>query len=228
MRKLNLLHIATAVTLLTSALAADVNAAGSGGGSSTPSYNTGGRALSPEQQSDKAFRSGLKQRDRALKQEEKAVRAKSEKARDKALAKAQKAYAKAIEKQGEALQLNPQNYKAANELGFALRKTGDYRKAIGAYNYALQINPSYHEATEYRGEAFLALGMFEQTKRSYMVLFREDRALAAQLMSRIDEWIAAQDDALDEDQTAFVAWVDERKRVAQITNDLSMNNTRAW
>ena len=205
MRKFNLLHIATAVTLLACALAGEVHAAGSGRDTPAPSYDASGRGHSLEQQSDKAFRSGLKQRDRALKHEAKAARAKSDKSRDKALAKAQKAYTKAIEKQGEALQLNPQNYKAANELGFALRKTGDYR-----------------------GEAFLALGMFEQTKKSYMVLFREDRELAAQLMSRFDEWVAAQGDGLDEDQTAFVAWIDERKRVARITSDLSMNNTRAW
>ena len=61
-------------------------------------------------------------------------------ARDKALAKAQKAYKQAVGKQGEAIKLDPQNYQAANELGFALRKTGDYRKALGAYNFALQIN----------------------------------------------------------------------------------------
>ena len=51
------------------------------------------------------------------------------------------------------MKIYPQNYKAANELGYALRKSGDYRKAIGAYNYALEINPNFHQATEYRGEA---------------------------------------------------------------------------
>ncbi len=227
MRKSGILHIATAITLLASALSADVHAAGSGG-ATAPSYDTATRALSPQQRSDKAFRAGVKQRDKALKQEAKAAKARSEKAREKALSRAQKAYAKAIDKQGEALQHDPQNYKAANELGFALRKTGDYRKAIGAYNYALEINPNYHPATEYRGEAFLALGLFEQTKQAYMVLFREDKTLAAQLMARFDEWIAEQGQSLDETQTAFVAWVGDRKRMAQITSDLSLNNTRTW
>ena len=135
------------------------------------------------------MRAGIRERDRALKQEARAAKAKTDKKRDKALAKAQKFYEKAANKQREAVQYNPRNYKALNEWGYALRKTGDYRKAIGAYNLALEINPNFHQATEYRGEAFLALGYLNETKQSYMILFRNDRELADQLMQTIQTWV---------------------------------------
>ncbi len=200
-------------------------AAGSGG---HDDFDPNPRGLSVEQRSGKAFRAGIKHRDRALKHEARAAKASTDSARDKALAKAQKEYKKAITKQGEAIKIYPQNYKAANELGFALRKTGDYRKAIGAYNFALEVNPNFHQATEYRGEAFLALGMLQQTQNAYMHLFRNDRALADQLMQRIDEWVTEKGAEVSEAEANFIAWAQERKRLAKITADLSMNNTRTW
>jgi tetratricopeptide (TPR) repeat protein len=200
-------------------------AAGSGAGSSA---STTTRGFSPAEISAKAFRTGIKHRDRALSLEAKADKASSEKARDKALGKAQKAFQKAVNKQGEALKLDPQNYKAANELGYALRKTGDFRKAIGAYNYALDINPNFHAATEYRAEAYLALGMYEKTQRAYMKLFRDDRELASELMAAIDKWRLNIADASTDSELRFLKWVDERKRLAEITNNLSSNNTRSW
>ena len=203
-------------------------AAGSGGGGGLSSAPTNTRAMTPEQQSAKAMRSGIRLRDKALKQEAKAAKATSDKKREKALAKAQKLYKKAIDKQGAAIQLDPQNYKAANELGFALRKTGDYRKAIGAYNYALKINPNFHQATEYRAEAFLKLGFLDQTRQSYMVLFRDDRDLAAQLMEKFDQWIADKAENLSDTEQDFVAWVEERKKLSAMAQDLSMNNSRTW
>jgi len=209
-------------------------AAGGGGGGGLGSIPAdAGRQLTPEQQSAKSLKSGIRLRDKALKAEAKAAKAKTDKARDKQLARAQKQFKKAIEKQGRALQQDPRNYKAANELGFALRKTGDYRRAIGAYNYALEINPDYHQATEYRAEAFLALGLLKQTQESYMLLFRNDRDLANMLMGKIDAWAAAKQTApegssLSESETAFIDWANERKNLAKLTNDLSMNNTRTW
>ncbi len=229
MRKFHIAYLITMITLLGSTLAMPAHGAGSGGGGmGSGTYNENSRALTPQQKSAKAFRAGIKHRDRALAQERKADKARTAKAAERALAKAQKHYAKAKERLGEALQLDPRNYKAANELGFALRKLGDYRKAIGAYNYALDINPNFHEATEYRAEAFLALGMLDHTRQSYMVLFREDRGLAQQLMERIDAWIVEQGAPASGAHQEFIAWVDERKRIASITNDLSMNNTRSW
>ena len=160
--------------------------------------------------------------------EAKANAAKTPQKRDKLNNRAQKLFSKAVAKQGEAVQLDPQNYKAANELGFALRKTGDYRKAIGAYNYALDINPNFHQATEYRAEAFLALGLYEQTQQAYLRLFRESRELADQLMQSFDAWVDNQPAELSPAEAAFAAWIADRKRIAKITADLSRNTSRGW
>ena len=224
------LVIAMVSLVVMSSATVSVHAAGSGGGGGgmTSGPVESSRSLSPEERSMKAFRSGVKHRDKALKAEAKAASAKTDKKREKALAKAQKEYARAIKKQSEAMRLDPQNYKAANELGFAFRKTGDYRKAIGAYNYALDLNPKFHAATEYRAEAFLALGFLDHTRNAYMVLYRDDRALANQLMERFDEWIREKNGSLSEAEAQFVTWIEERKRIAKMSSDLSMNNTRTW
>jgi tetratricopeptide (TPR) repeat protein len=211
------------------ALAGMTSAAGSSsGGGGLPPQETSQRALSPEEQSAKLFRAGVKHRDRALKHEAKAAAATQDRKKTKYLERARKEYDKAMAKQAEAVRLDPRNYKAANELGFALRKTGDFRKAIGAYNYALEINPNFNEAIEYRGEAFLALGFYDHSKDAYMTLFRNDRDLAQQLMAAFDQWAQQQTKTAGEAEDEFLTWIEERKRLAQITNDLSMNNLRRW
>ena len=213
----------TTILIISLAMAGQSLAAGSGGGgASAPTFDSNKRALSPEQLSDKSSRAGIKSRDKALKFETRAAKAKSDKSRAKLLAKARKAYVKAIEQQAEAIRMDPQNYKAANELGYALRKTGDYRKAIGAYNYALRLNANFHRATEYRGEAFLALGMLDLTKGAYLRLFRNDRELADQLMTTIDTWATTKDEKSETEQE-FVQWITERKRIAEMADKLSMH-----
>ncbi len=200
-------------------------AAGSSAGSVSNSATDG---QDPVEMAARAFKTGIKHRDRALKLEARAAEASSEKARAKLTAKANKSFNKAVTKQGEALKLDPQNYQAANELGYALRKIGNFRKAIGAYNYALDINPEFHQATEYRAEAYLALGLYDKTQRAYMKLFREEPALAEQLMTSIDTWHQANSDDLSEDAQTFAKWAEERKRLARVTGDLSSNNARTW
>ena len=61
-----------------------------------------------------------------------------------------------------------------------------------------------------------------------MTLFRADRALSDELMTAFESWQDNQTEDLNDSQTAFVAWVEERKKLAQATQDLSMNNTRSW
>ena len=202
-------------------------AAGSGGGGSVDAIPQR-EAVSPEEASERALRAGIRLRDKALKQEAKATNAKSDRAREKALKKATKLYERAAKKQGDALKYNPRNYAAANELGYALRKSGEYRKAIGAYNYALQLNPRFYQATEYRGEAFLALGLFAETQADYMTLFRNDQALAEMLMQKYDAWLEARNGSMNDSEQAFAKWVEERKAMANITGKLSQNNTRRW
>ena len=61
-----------------------------------------------------------------------------------------------------------------------------------------------------------------------MLLFRNDRELADQLMAHIDEWIGKTATTDSPAESAFIDWVEERKRIAKITADLSNTNTRAW
>lgn len=214
------------VIALFALLCQTANAAGSGGGGIAPVENPR-RALSPEEQSAKLFRSGLKAREKALAAETKADKARSDKARAKQHKRAQKQWTRAIDKQGQALKIDPRNYKAANELGYALRKTGDFRKAIGAYNYALEVNPNFYQATEYRAQAFLALGMLDMTKRSYLVLFRNNRPLADELMNAIDAWIGEKQGNMSESELAFTKWIEERKRIADIASRLGIDTPGA-
>lgn len=129
---------------------------------------------------------------------------------------------------GRALKLDLNHYEAANELGYALRKSGDYRKAIGAYNFALVIKPDFYEAIEYRGEAYFALGMLDRARDAYMVLFRNDLQLAAQLLQVMG---ASGAGARDSDQPLsadFAAWVRERQAIAEVTPGASAAPDRDW
>ncbi|MCZ6852414.1 MAG: tetratricopeptide repeat protein [Gammaproteobacteria bacterium] len=200
--------------------------AGSTGGGDLPSVSSA-TPKTPEQIANGHYKAGLRHKKKAWKNEGKAAKYEEGAKRDKYLARAEKSYGKAVDKQSEALKFYPAHYEAANELGYALRKTGDYKKAIGAYNYALKINPDFYQAMEYRGEALLALGLIVNAKEDYMRLFRGDRELARQLMSAMVTWLETQE--LQTDSVSdFGAWVSERQKLAEMTQDLSANNTRGW
>jgi len=191
-------------------LAAGSSSGGGVGGTSTA------KPKSPEHMASSSYRSGIRHKERAWRYEDKAAKAKKEKKRKSLLAKAQQQYSKAKDKHALVLQIQPRNHEAANELGYALRKSGDLQKAIGAYNYALELKPDFLPAVEYRAEAYLALGFLDRTKSSYMRLFREDEALAAQLMTAITTWIDAQNEE-NETVADFARWASERQRLVSFT-----------
>lgn len=204
-------------------------AAGGGGGDyggSAGSSSSSSSRRSPESVARRHYQAGLRAKAKAWKYEEKAAKEEDADDREKLLAKAQKAYAGAIRSQTAAVKAFPKHYEAYNELGYALRRTGKYAEAIAAYDRALEIDSAYFPAIEYRGEAYLGVGQLEKVKSAYMVLFRNERALADQLMTAIDAWLAQQPTG---DATAsFAEWVKERKTLAQAGDDLSQNNTRSW
>ena len=117
---------------------------------------------------------------------------------------------KAQQQYVKTLKLLPEHYEAANEMGYALRKTGHYKRAIGAYNLALKTNPNYLEAIEYRGEALVQLGFYDETREDYMRLFRENRELADQLMAAIDKWALTQTSP-DARTKEFLEWRESRR-----------------
>jgi tetratricopeptide (TPR) repeat protein len=201
-------------------------AAGSGGGGQMPSSVV----QTPEQVAESHYKSGLRYKKRAWKQEEKAATATSVERRDKQLGKAAKNYEKAIDKQVEALEANPQHHEAANELGYALRRRGQYKQAIQWYDHALQLQPEFLEAIEYRGEAYLATGNIGAAKEAYMKLFRNDPVLADQLLTAMETWLGGQGDepSATADDGAFSDWVIERRQLAGLTREVSLNQSRAW
>ena len=211
------------VTIIETAQAAGSSGGGGFSGSTSMPER---RAKSPEDVANAHYKAGLRFKAKAWKAEEKAARATKDTQREKLLADARKFYEKAMASQTAAIQVNEQHYEAANELGYALRKTGDYRKAIGAYNYALQLRPNFYPAIEYRGEALLMMGFVKESQDAYMTLFRNDRELADQLMATMEKWHADQPDG--DAKKAFADWLAERKQLASIGHDLSSNNTRTW
>jgi len=202
-----------------------------GGGSAGGDYGGGSGSTqrssrSPERIAKRNYQTGLRHKAKAWKLEEKAAREEDPEDREALLAKAQKAYARAIASQSAAVKADPDNYEARNELGYALRRTGKYDAALEAYDRVLDSNPTYYPAVEYRGEAYLALGRLDESKHAYMTLFRNDRKLAAQLLTAMDDWVAKQPEG--DGRASFAAWVKERKALAAVGDDLSQNNERVW
>lgn len=128
---------------------------------------------------------------------------------------------------GRALKLDLKNYEAANELGFSLRKTGDYRKALGAYNFALVIKSDFYPAIEYRGEAYLALGMLGQAKDAYMTLFRNDLALAARLLGAMSAAVVEETEEAAPGSD-FASWVAQRQAIAAVTPGAAVGQDGDW
>lgn len=205
-------------------------AAGGGGGGGDYGGGSGGSeprpSRSPERIAKRHYQSGLGYKEKAWKLEAKAAKAEDAEDRDKLLAKALKSYEKAIVAQTAAMKAVPKHYEAANELGYALRKTGQFDKAIESYDRALELNAIYYPAVEYRAEAYLATGRLEEAKVSYMKLFRNDRELADQLMTAMDGWLAKQ--TAGDETASFAEWLKERKALAKVGEDLTQNNARSW
>jgi len=213
------------LTLLIGSLAAFGAGSGpmdGGGMSGAPSVQR-----TPQQLAARSYNAGLNHKKRAAQYEEKATRAKNDNERDKLLAKAKSQYEDSIDDYKKAIGYDNRSYQAFNELGYALRKTGDYQTAVKAYDAALSLKADFAPAIEYRGEAYLALGQLDAAKEAYLALFRADQDQAATLLSAMESWAGA-NAASGPDAQAFADWVAERKRVAAQTQSLSMNNTRDW
>ncbi len=165
------------------------------------------------------YRAGLAAKSRALELASASEAATDEAERERLNSAAQSAWDEAVTRFGQALKLRLDHYEAANELGYSLRRTGDYQKALGAYNFALTIKPDFYPAIEYRGEAYLALGRIEEAKAAYLTLFQADPALAAQLLAVMAEHPSDAD---------FSAWVEERTAMALVTPGAGMAAERSW
>ena len=137
-----------------------------------------------------SFNDGLASRDRAWKLEKDLAKAPNEAARAKIAEKIRKAYQSAVRAQRSAVRYDPKLYQAHGELGYALRKTGDYAAALESYDKALAIQPGYAEAIEYRAEAYLGLNRVDDARQAYMTLHNGgDAARAKMLAGAMAKWL---------------------------------------
>ncbi len=186
----------------------------------------------PEEQAVDYYNAGLKLRDKALALQKEAAQASNEKDRAKLEKKAQQEFDKAIAQFRKATEKNAMFHEAHSDLGFALRKTGDYPAALQAYDRALSLAPAYTPAVEYRAEAYLGLDRVEDAKQAYMVLFAGDRGRADELLRAMKGWVEERraapgsltPDALQE----FSSWVTQREELAGQTPSVSELQQRQW
>ena len=187
---------------------------------------------SPEQQAVDHYNAGLKLRDKALAFQKEAAQAGGAEDRAKMEKKAQQAFEKAIVQFRAATEKYPKYYQAYNDLGFALRKTGDYTGALEAYDQALSLSPAFAPAIEYRGEAYLGLDRLEDAKQAYMSLFPTDRGEADELFKAMKGWVEKRrvepGTVTPEAVQEFSRWMGQREELAGQTPSVSELQQRKW
>ena len=197
-----------------------------GGSTSAPPHKT------PDEEAVDHYNAGLKLRDKALALEKEAAQATTDKDRSKLEKKARQEFGKAIPEFREATVKNPRFHEAYSDLGFALRKTGDYPTALETYDHALSLSPTYSPAIEYRAETYLALGRIEDAKKAYMDLFPSDRGRADELLKAMKGFIEkrrAEPGTMSPDEIQqFSSWVDQRAELAGQTPSVSELQQRRW
>jgi tetratricopeptide (TPR) repeat protein len=204
--------------------------AGSGGMSGGDSFPRPGRA-SPAEQARLAYDMGVRSVAKADALGADAARQADEKKREKLRVKSGDSYTIAHRKFTRATELDPALHEAWNYLGYTRRKLGDYPAALAAYDRALALKPDFAQAIEYRGHAYLGLDRLADAKDAYLALFGSNRALAAQLLRGMQDWIAAhRNDPAGMDVAAvdaFSSWVLERSSIASQTARLTREGASA-
>ena len=141
-----------------------------------------------------AYNDGIAARDRAWQFEKELEAAQDAAQKTKLAEKIAKAYKSAVRAQRDAVRNDPKLFQAHAELGYALRKTGDYTAALQSYDRALALQPNYAEAIEYRGEAYLGLNRVIDARDAYLVLFNGGDATRSQMLA-----------------TAMAKWIEKRR-----------------
>jgi tetratricopeptide (TPR) repeat protein len=206
-------------------LTASWTAFGAGGGSMpSPSPTIQGREPpSPEEQARSAYNAGVSSVEKGEELQADAARQTDARKQQKLRDKARKAYESALKKFARATDIRPGMYEAWNYTGYCLRKLGKYEEALAAYDRALSLKPNYAEAIEYRGHAYLGLNRLGEAKEAYLTLFRDNRKLAASLLTAMQEWVGEHrgDSGVDAGTfEAFASWVSERSTIASQTAGL--------
>jgi tetratricopeptide (TPR) repeat protein len=190
--------------------------------SSAPSMPQPSAPAIPQDNAIRAFNEGVHYRDRAWKAEKELATTQDPARREKLSETVRKSYQADIRSQRAAINDNPKMFQAHTELGYALRKTGDYDAALKAYDKALEIMPNYGEAIEYRAEAYLGLNRVDDAKSSYLTLYNGGaKELAKQLGDAMQKWVAdrkaAPGDLAAPSIDAFAKWISQRTEIAGTT-----------
>ena len=190
------------------------HAAGSGGGGGGMSGDVGA-AASPRELARTAHNDGMRFKRRAQRMEEEAAEAGDDAARQEAQRQARENWGKAIAAFRQSFSLDPKAHKSLNELGYALRRVGEFAAAVQAYDAAIAMKPDFGEAIEYRAEAYLALGRLDDVKAAYLRLVELDDDLAAMLLAAMQAWSGTRSGDTSEAVQAFRAWIAERAALAR-------------
>jgi len=206
--------------------------AGGGGAVKVPkkSKETGKTA---EQEAAEHYNRGIAHRDAAWNLEKQLAASTEEKSRAKLEKKIRKEYLSAVDAFQAAVDRNVGMFQAHSDLGYALRKTGDYESSLASYDRALAIEPGYTLAVEYRGETYLALNRTDEAKDAYLMLFSEDRAQADKLLSAMKGWVeqrsSSPGDGIQAGEVeSFGAWVVEREEISGQTAPVSQLRDHDW
>ena len=183
--------------------------------------------LTPEQQAIQSYNMGIASRDKAWKLEKKMAESDNAAEQEKLGKKIAKTYRSAASSFERAIRDYPMMFEAHSDLGYCLRKQGDFEAALAAYDKALEIQPKYAEAIEYRAEAYLGLNRLDEAKQAYMTLFKGQSDQAASLLEAMQHWVAKQDGGADQVE-AFSSWVTERAEIAGQTKSVSQLKDADW
>ena len=203
------------------------------GGTSKPKQETPATStLTPEQEAIEAYNMGIGSRNKAWKLEKKLAESTDAAAQEKLGKKISKAYRNAAGSFQRAVHKNPMMHEAHSDLGYCLRKQGDFEASLVAYDRALEIQPKYAEAIEYRAEAYLGLNRLDDAKQAYMTLFTGQSDQAPALLGAMQRWVAERGENPQDGQAdqveAFSAWVAERAEIAGQTKSVSQLKDADW
>lgn len=221
-----------AISLLALAAAGLASGARASGGGATAAPPPAAAPEDPKIVAARHYNAAVQLRERADRLRAELPTIEDEKKRAKTEKKIEASYESAERELRQAVRLNPRFFEAFSDLGYALRKQGQYEQALGAYDTALGLSPGYAPAIEYRAEAYLGLGRVEEAKAAYMTLFERDRARADELLAAMKAWVASrQADPGAVSQAAIedlAAWVASRDSVAQQVPPVGAQQARGW
>jgi tetratricopeptide (TPR) repeat protein len=174
---------------------------------------------SPQDMAVASLNDGIHARDRAWKLEKELETTQDPGKQDKLRQKIQKTYEADARSQRDAIRNKPDMFQAYTELGYALRKSGDYPGALEAYDKSLSIMPNYAEALEYRAEAYLGLNRVTDARDTYLILYNGgDATRSQQLAEAMQKWVtsrrAAAAGAAPESIDQLDTWLSQRTEIA--------------